>query len=893
MGRNQGGSGKKKEKLKCVTHVPLTAVRQGSSATVKVKKLKVTETGFKVTDSSFHSDVNAAIAAFTWKENNLSDSQLDVVWDRVRQSGGWDQGYVDSFINQGMLPPENDPELPKAKGKGSWNGAHFVQSSLKSLGLRIQLGHLPEERCPRPNTTWGDDFVIIDIDQIHAVGLDYCGYGQTSNGQVEQLLQRRLYPATVVNPKTAATFRVLELFELLQYESKLSTYEFYQTISRLTDNTGLHAPKDRYPTLLRIVHQWRHLKMLKRADMRLGQGYASSGIATVECSRHNAKRPLAVCDMQRGERYCNMDYITILSLQLCLLKLFLISYDIACQWFIHLLARIAQIDPSCPLLQSDVEIRFLVPKFHLPAHVPACRNRFAFMLTPGAGLGDGEAPERGWGELNPLATSTREMGPGTRRDTLDYHFGDYNWRKIIRLGDSLLKKLVTATSEVAEHVIAHQELEATIDPDQLQSWMEAMLAWELDPTSPNPYEVAVKTPTQAAVRRQLAEEEERALKMGADVSLSDEVSPCSLIAMGIDLEGEQRSLKSLTKSLWDHSQDRQITRVKLRSNALTRKLEEWFSLLQLYIPTSVFLRKREPQKKESPKPFEVRLWLPSQIGKTVSFDISLAEIEYKLRNAQAHEALGVLRRNLQIRATLYDVKDRWLRGQGANTRALNAIATVQARIAVARDEYRQARTALLSLADLLGHDKVDQEFLPLEDQDIRSMTEAEPGQGETRRRLSWIWRRVNAADATEEETKAFVAETIRVEWGKSRARAQRYQEEIKLVQEEMNRTLRFFVWKAADWRSKGLAVWMKPISVEHADGLKAYAEHQAALYESLHNAFKLQWRRVPDLVKSANDEIERPDLFYQRKQQEFEKRKKKTDKPVLPLPESADNLPNV
>jgi hypothetical protein len=129
-----------------------------------------------------------------------------------------------------------------------------------------------------------------------------------------------------------------------------------------------------------------------------------------------------------------MDYITFLSLQLCFLQLFLISYDIACQWFIHLLARIASIDPSCPLLRPGVEIRFLVPKFHLPAHIPACRNRFAFMLTPGAGLGDGEAPERGWGELNPLATSTREMGPGTRRDTLDYHFGDYNWRKRIRLG---------------------------------------------------------------------------------------------------------------------------------------------------------------------------------------------------------------------------------------------------------------------------------------------------------------------------------------------------------------------------------------------------------------------------------------------------------------------------
>ncbi|KAJ2935276.1 hypothetical protein H1R20_g1819, partial [Candolleomyces eurysporus] len=572
-----------------------------------------------------------------------------------------------------------------------------------------------------------------------------------------------------------------------------------------------------------------------------------------------------------------MDYITILSIQ-AFLQLFFISYDIACQWFIHLLMRLAQIDPTCPLLCPEVEIRFLVPKFHLPAHIPACRNRFAFMLTPGAGLGDGEAPERGWGELNPLATSTCDMGPGTRRDTLDYHFGDYNWRKIVRLGDSLLKKMVTATSDVAEHVIAHQELESTISPEKLQTWTEAMLAWELDPSSPNPYEIAVKTPTQAAVRRQLAAEEEQALTVGVDVALSDEVSPSSLIARGIDLEGEQRSLKTLTNSLWEHSQDHQITRVTLRSNALMRKLEEWFSLLQLYIPASILLRKREPQRKESPKPFDVRLWLPSQIGKLVPFDRSLAEIEYKLRNAQAHEALGVLRRNLQIRATLYDVKDRWLRGQGANTRALNAIATVQARIAAARDEYRQAQIALLALADLLGHTKVDQEFLPLEEQDIRSMVEAEPGQGETRRKLSWIWRRVNAADATEEETEQFVTETIRVEWGKSRARAQRYQEEIQLVQEEMDRTLRFFVWKAADWRSKGIAPRTEPISAEYAKGLKAYAERQAVLCESLCSSFKSQWTGVPGLVKSAKEEMEEPELFYQRKQRDYERRNKKADK---------------
>ncbi|KAJ2932224.1 hypothetical protein H1R20_g4861, partial [Candolleomyces eurysporus] len=139
--------------------------------------------------------------------------------------------------------------------------------------------------------------------------------------------------------------------------------------------------------------------------------------------------------------------------------------------------------------------------------------------------------------------------------------------------------------------------------------------------------------------------------------------------------------------------------------------------------------------------------------------MSLVEIEYKLHNAQAHKALGVLQRNLQIHATLYDVKDWWLRGQCANTRALNAISTVQACIVAARDEYRQARNALLALANLLNYPNVDQEFLPLEDKDIRSMTEAEPGQGETQWTLSWIWRWVNAADATEEETQAFVTES--------------------------------------------------------------------------------------------------------------------------------------
>ncbi len=83
--------------------------------------------------------------------------------------------------------------------------------------------------------------------------------------------------------------------------------------------------------------------------------------------------------------------------------------------------------------RGQLVIAFLVPKFHLPAHVEACHNAFSFNLTKNVGHTDGEAPERGWSDINAAAGSTREMGPGSRRDTLDDHLGDWNWKKTVNL----------------------------------------------------------------------------------------------------------------------------------------------------------------------------------------------------------------------------------------------------------------------------------------------------------------------------------------------------------------------------------------------------------------------------------------------------------------------------
>ncbi|KAJ6576200.1 hypothetical protein B0H10DRAFT_1837325, partial [Mycena sp. CBHHK59/15] len=123
-----------------------------------------------------------------------------------------------------------------------WDGISFKRCALKSLGIRIQLGHPLGERCPNPARAAGDDFVIINSHTIDEVGLDYCNCG-TAKPRPIQLLRVRLYPATSTNPRSAATFAALRRFDHMALESKCSAYEFYNSLARETDNTGLEPSR--------------------------------------------------------------------------------------------------------------------------------------------------------------------------------------------------------------------------------------------------------------------------------------------------------------------------------------------------------------------------------------------------------------------------------------------------------------------------------------------------------------------------------------------------------------------------------------------------------------------------------------------------------------------------
>lgn len=114
-----------------------------------------------------------------------------------------------------------------------------------------------------------------------------------------------------------------------------------------------------------------------------------------------------------------------------------LSYDIACQWEVHLRERVAA--PSFPLhLQIELprtsELRFVIPKYHFWGHTGENHSKYSLNLVKWVGWTDGEEVERNWWRHDGTAASTREMGPGSRHDTLEDHFQWSNFEKIIGLG---------------------------------------------------------------------------------------------------------------------------------------------------------------------------------------------------------------------------------------------------------------------------------------------------------------------------------------------------------------------------------------------------------------------------------------------------------------------------
>ncbi|KAG1720010.1 hypothetical protein EDB19DRAFT_1898572 [Suillus lakei] len=343
------------------------------------------------------------------------------------------------------------------------------------------------------------------------------------------------------------------------------------------------------------------------ANTKSNHRLAITGLGTVDCTRHNMKWPNAVGDLQKGERYINMDYYAFLL--------------------------------SMQLSHAIKTVSFFMLEFHLPAHIEQCQTSFSFNFKSGVGRTDGEAPEHGWANINPITSSTKEMGPGARQDTLDDYFRDSKWKKVVGLG----------------------EYGAT-----LEQWREQVEAWEHDPA---------ESITMASVQLELAREDQLDLQTGTYLALHDDCTPSVLISTGLELEEQQAGLGV-------HATDNQEGKMLQQSNTLQWRIDAWVKMQELYMPFLAALCASESSVSNNvaTAPESIKLWLPSHISRTMPCDTRLQAIKWKLRYGQAHNALRSLRSNLCAQTAILKYKDQHLCGQGANTWARNTLKAVEVRI---------------------------------------------------------------------------------------------------------------------------------------------------------------------------------------------------------------------
>lgn len=351
----------------------------------------------------------------------------------------------------------------------------------------------------------------------------------------------------------------------------------------------------------------------------------------------------------------------------------------------------------------------------------------------------------------------------------------------------------------------------------------------------------------------------------------------------------RRSLAAQLSLKKENKLTAQTVSIEEKELSLRQKLLIWFEIQRIYMPCVDMVRpptevaSDEPDDMHPISAVDMDLVLPHSLTANLRAQLpsNLIHKYQRLRLAQAEDALVAMKRSLRRGATLFDHQTEHIAGTGvaANTRMKVAIQRQNAKAQLDASRYRAAREALLVL-DPLGSWRYRLQVL--RETDVRPPPKGRSKRGapsEGRKTLTWIWKVPRAAPVEgdgahgDDETAAgdgdgedgatsdkaaeanegsfsqfksalsnMTPQDLRVEWAKSLARAERWEEEVALLRREMARTLRFLDFKARRWFER--AYERSDVPVDIRDGMAAYACKQAFFCLSLARKFASHWEQL-------------------------------------------------
>jgi hypothetical protein len=345
----------------------------------------------------------------------------------------------------------------------------------------------------------------------------------------------------------------------------------------------------------------------------------------------------------------------------------------------------------------------------------------------------------------------------------------------------------------------------------------------------------------------------------------------------------------------------QTTSIVERRTTLLKRIQRFREIQQIYMPGFDPKNSAHLERLSSSNPSttvhveECKLYMPSDLSEADRRKYcpgDLAKMEDRLRFAEASDTLESLRHHLRTRSFTNRFKVANVTGQIHNTRARETQHRIDDKVKAAEMKYRRSRAALLRLR---GPGAWEETLRVLEPSDVRALNEREmtaqekedirrvrqragvvmdtdevgtervvatvAAVGEGLRRPSWIWFSGGGQEGVNDPlTRAgefplvyfwydllMGVAALRVEWAKAMARADRWEEDVVLLDEEMRRILVFCYWKAAWWMEQ--VPLREGVSGPLAEGLRAYAEEQADMERRIHSVWEVKWAGARSLAQ--------------------------------------------
>ncbi|KDR65963.1 hypothetical protein GALMADRAFT_232763 [Galerina marginata CBS 339.88] len=572
-----------------------------------------------------------------------------------------------------------------------------------------------------------------------------------------------------------------------------------------------------------------------RAQTRCTPGYAVSGVGIVVCSRHALVRRTGAGDLQKGEKYCNMDFIIFAALLGILLPWIFITYNIGCQWSKNFRSCMSDF-PEHMQINPETRVDVAIPSWHINGHGKRYRSDFCLGYTPGAGRTCGEEVKITWSATNALGPSIREMAPAARHNTLNDQWNGWNFHKIVGFRTLFSKRFQEAVLMSTRHTEIFEKFSATFPPQTVARWTRMVERWEADPKASNPYDEPEEATMLHDVRLELAQN--KTLQLAAGYIPPHKVSMMGFFTMGFDIEDQQFTFKRELSRTKGKKTSKQLADLEEKRSALIRQILIWRPIQLAYTPhVAALLPLVQGDVGDGgghySNPESAPLYFPSSIPLNICQRPELqavCEAEHRLREAQADDALADVRRLHRVIQGLWQFKKLNVSGTGnwPNTWMLNSYSQFESKLQRAANHYRVAHTALIALDPNGAWRQRLQELKPTDLRGPGRDPDHPAKKSNGRFEPSWIWLVPRSPqERGDNQTEDEFNHSMRTEWAQTHAHMCRWKEELLIIQEEMRRVLAFFKWKSAWWLEQ--ASQRETVEPAVQSGIVAYAHKQSTL----------------------------------------------------------------